>query len=152
MNQNYVIRYKLANGNFRVYDNKTGELTTRKKIDDDHVFFMQKSYEASDEGLFKYVNEFKRCVKELYKNDIHNIHYTYFRSDYGAVYLTFKNLSNKRLTNHPVIDLTEYKWIEACANGSLQYCEPQTCQSYAHDYTSAYPGVLTDPNFMIPTK
>jgi hypothetical protein len=138
MNQNYVIRYKLANGNFRVYDNITGELTTRKKIDDDHVFFM---HEASDEGLLKYAKEFKRCAKELYKNDIYNIiHYTYFRSDYGAVYLTFKNLSNKRLTNHPVIDLTEYKWIEACANGSLYKWKPQQhCQFRSHMYPSVLP-------------
>lgn len=152
MNQNYVIRYKLANGDFRVYDNNTGEITTRKKIDDKHIFFMQKSYETSDTGLLKYSEDFKKCAKELYKNDIYNIHYTNFHSDYGAVYLTFKNLSNKRLSNHPVIDLTEYKWIEACPNGSLQYCEPQTCKSYASDFTSAYPGVLTTPEFMIPTK
>jgi hypothetical protein len=152
MNQNYFIRYKLASGDFRVYNNATGEITTEHVAPVKYDFFVQKGYDATDEGLMEYVKEFKRCAVELYENKIYPIHYTKYNKHYTAVLFTFSNISKKKYVNHEEISNLESTWMEACPNGSLQYCEPQTCESYAYDFSEMYPGILTNPNFIIPTK
>ncbi len=152
MNQNYFIRFKLASGSFRVYSNATGKITTMRESPTKHDFFVQKGYDATDEGLMDYVKNFKECIDELYNNKIYPIHYTKYHSHYTAVLFTFSNISTKKYADHESIGKLESKWMEACYNGSLQYCEPQTCESYASDFSEMYPGILTNPNFIIPTK
>jgi len=152
MNQNYCIRFKLASGDFRVYNNVTGEITTENVAPVKHDFFVQKGYDATDEGLMEYVKDFKKWTVELYENKIYPIHYTKYNSHYTAVLFTFSNISKKKYADHEEIGNLESKWMEACPNGSLQYCKPQTCKSYAHDFSEMYPGILTNPNFIIPTK
>ena len=152
MNQKYFIRYKLGSGSFRIYNNETGEITTMKESPTKYDFFVQSGYEASDEGLMEYAKDFKRWTEELYNNKVYKINYTNFHSHYTAVLYTFSNISKKKYSDHEPIGILEGKWIEACYNGSLQYCEPQTCQCYAYDFSEMYPSILTNPKFIIPTK
>ena len=99
----------------------------------------------------KYAKDFKRWAEELYNKKVYKINHTNFHSHYTAMLYTFSNISKKKFADHTPIGKVESIWIEACYNGSLQYCEPQTSQCYASDFSEMYPGILTNPNFRIPT-
>ena len=62
----------------------------------------------------------------------------------------FKQLTNSKLYDfieHPNSNESEY--IEKNNNGGLQFCLPQTCQSYSYDYKNHFGTCLIDRAFYI---
>jgi hypothetical protein len=142
----------MSDGNFRYWDSKTENLKTVSMFEkyQKQRFHVFKGYDASDEGLLLYVKDFQKWCDELRKNKIHPINYTRYYSDSAAVELIFQDLATSNYYEDEDIMIEEHEIWEKCHNGGLTFCEPQTSMSYGYDFSSFYPRILSDKNFMIP--
>jgi hypothetical protein len=108
-----------------------------------------KGYDASDEGIKQFGKDFRIWVKELkYKG----IKYTEFYSHSSAVKCIFVRHCKGKYEHHKQITKIENQYFQACNNGGLIYCQKGIYDCVGYDFTSFYPSLLADSNFIIPTK
>ena len=150
----YLVYYKTIEQTHRcLYDN--GDFETLKYLPSTtecHNFHLFKGYEANDEGLATYKKDFDTWCSELISNDVLNIEYTNYYCHYAAVEMTFKRLCKGKYEHFEDIDRIEAKWIEGSHNGGLTYCNPGTYQSFGYDFSSFYPCIMGEYNFIMPNK
>lgn len=155
--------YDLKNNEARVFDLTTNEYKTMTLSE---VYSLKKRYYAiglddiSDEGLKGFANDFINWVEDLQEDEEFNFNYKKYNSHEEVAIVFFKKLcrpKNKRQAytfyeNHDDIDCVEYKWIEACENSGLIYCESGVYECYGYDFSSQFPAILASKGFRIPTK
>jgi hypothetical protein len=113
---------------------------------------MLKGFDATDKGLKEFGTKFMEDVDELKNNNTFKIDYIKDGSHKAVTINMFKRLAHGKYQMFEPIDGTEYRWIEACNNGSLYYCKPGTYNCYGYDFKSQYPGILAYKGFEIPFK
>lgn len=141
--------YKYGN-KFMLYNSYTKTFKEVNKIQQKFKHFhLFKGYEGSQDGVLNFVEDFRRCVKQLrgYKLD-----YEFFYSHTHALDGIVKKLCGKDIFNHEPIDRIEYIWMDKSTKGTLIYCNPGIHQTYGYDFKSAYSFVMSREHFKIPTK
>jgi hypothetical protein len=156
LNKDYIISYKLLNGNFRIYSETAGKITECDMLPRDIKKFIMLSGDdrhATDDDLREYAYQFKKWNLELKCNNICRIDYSECYSDYTVVTRTFNRYCKKHYKNHDAITPVEYKWFERCANSGIQYLKQNnyTKTGYAYDFKSQYGLVMISDN-KIPSK
>jgi hypothetical protein len=156
LNKDYIISYKLLNGNFRVYSETTKEISEYEMLPSDIKKFIMLTGDdrsATDDDLREYVKHFRKWNRELRFNKICSIKYSECYSDYTAVTRTFNRFCLKNYKNHDAITPVEYKWFERCANSGIQYLKKNnyTKTVYAYDFKNQY-GLILGSDDKIPSK
>ena len=154
MGKEYITYYKLKCGSFRVMKSENNELCTYERLPDSvvrkyHVF---KGYEANDDGLIQYTNDFKTWCKELKNNDIYKLNYIYYSSHQSATERVFKNISKSRFEGIQEVSTLEHKYMSMCHNGGLTYCEPFEGECFGYDFNAYYPRLLSSQVYEIPVR
>jgi len=154
MSKPYLLRYMTSDGKHRCYFSDTKEIVQLKqlpKISEYRQYTLFKGYEANDEGLISFANDFNLWSRQLLDSNLPlNIAYDKYFHHSDAVNLTFKRLCNGLYENHTPITRIENKYWSMCYNGGLMYCDPQECMTYSYDKSSYYPKMMADKNFDIP--
>jgi len=159
LKKDMVVYIKRKDGTIDYVDYNLNYHTTDNKIPDQHkhVYQLVDGYTCDENGLTDYMNTLKRNIKEMFCESKlmfgKGLLYTQGFSHHNSTMEIFKQITDPKLYNyieHP--DLIESKWMEANYNGGLQYCNPQTIQSYSYDYKSHYPTCLIDRDFYISSK
>lgn len=154
--------FQIKNNDFRIYTvllasyEKKG---TFKTINTQELFSlpiryeMMKGYDANDEGLLQYFNDFYKWNGQLFleiKNSGIDA-FTYSYNNKMAVIKTFKKHCNKKIYNLEkntcIVDAVESFYFENCFNGGLTCCLNGTYECYGYDYNSFYPRILGDMKF-----
>jgi hypothetical protein len=150
----YIIRYQAVDGKQICYFSDTKNIEVVGKlpsISKYRQYTLFKGYDASDDGLKLFANDFDIWVKQLQDTNLPlNIYYEKYFHHSDAVMLTFKRLCSGLYENHTPITRIENKYWSMCFNGGLMYCNPQECISFSYDKSSYYPRILADSNFEIP--
>ena len=128
------------------------DMTKQEVYKLNYRYALFKGYEMTDEGIKQFGEDFRAWCTELYKNNSLCIDYKKYYRHESAVELTFKRLCKGQYEDHEQIGKTENKWIDACFNAGLTFCDPGTYDSYGYDFSSYYPRLLAYGNLMIPTK
>ena len=120
---------------------------------DSNVFCCFKGYDDNEAGLREYKKDFKLWVEQLKRNGILSIWYETYPGHNLASYKTFKRLNGRADETHKDrITPLENSYWDKCNNGGLIYCcEPRECDSYGYDFSSFYPSLMADKDFLIPT-
>jgi hypothetical protein len=141
-------------GSFRVMQSDSNTLITYCLLPADvkNKFHMFKGYEASDEGLIKFMSDFKMWSNELKKNTVYNINYPMFFSHHIAVQNIFKRLCKGKFEGIQEVSEIEGKYMDKCHNGGLTYCKEYSGQCYGYDFNSFYPRTLASTIFEIPDR
>jgi hypothetical protein len=151
----YIIRYQSIEGKQICYFSDTKNIAAVDKlpsISQYRQYTLFKGFDASDDGLRLFANDFDIWVTQLKDSNLPlNIYYEKYFHHSDAVILTFKRLCSGLYENHTLITRIENKYWEMCFNGGLMYCDPQECVSFSYDKSSYYPRILADANFEIPT-
>ena len=152
---NYIIYfYDKLNGTFKTQDSQTNKVSdiVNLPLNTNH-YHLFKGYEASEEDLIKYAQDFKLWCNEIRYNEFLKIEYTKYSAHFYAVDFTFKRLTPKHLyEHHKNIEFIENQWFDACHCGGLTFCEPGIYNSFGYDFKSQYPNILVSEDFKIPTK
>ena len=111
-----------------------------------------KGYDLTDEGIKQFGKDFRAWATELKLNKTLCIDYKKYYRHESAVELTFKRLCKGKYEDHAQIGKTENRWLDACFNAGLTFCDPGTYESYGYDYSSYYPRLLAYGDLMIPNK
>ena len=114
-------------------------------------FHMFKGYEPNDDGLSDFTADFKTWSKELKKNEVYNINYTYYFGHLTAVETIFKRFAKGTFEGIQRVNEIESNYMEKCHNGALTYCEEYEGECYGYDFNSYYPRILSSRIFEIPT-
>jgi len=122
-----------------------------------HMYQLADGFKDDEAGMKAYMKQFKRWTLEMFAESKMNygtgLLYTAGFSHTHSVMSIFKQLTNSKLYDFiEHVDMTESEWINKNNNGGLQYCSPQTCQSFGYDFTSHYPNCLIDRSFYISAK
>ena len=152
---NYLIYYyNKIDGIFKIWNSETNLITSNDNIPfSTNRFHVFKGYEANDEGLYKFVEDWKMWMFEIRHNDILKIEYTKYFSHCCAVENTFKRLTPRKLYDlHEDIQFEENQWFNDCHCGGLTFCEPGIYNCYGYDFKSQYPNILNSDDFKIPSK
>jgi hypothetical protein len=154
MSKTFIIYYQMKCGSFRVMQNDTNTLFTYQLLPDNikNKFHMFKGYEASDEGLIKFMSDFKTWNNELKKNSVYNINYSYFYSHHIAVQNVFKRLCKGKFEGIQEVSEIEGIYMSKCHNGGLTYCEEYSGPCFGYDFNSYYPRTLASSIFKIPVR
>lgn len=178
----FAIYTKLPNGQFLSWNVISGKITTKKTWEDFNIktnkFQVPKGYETvqiidgqevkciDEEGLMRYVKDFKTWNWELQK---HSIMYSNYSSDVMAGLLFFQRNASKyfiignkekgtynTFIGHDDIDFVEYRWIQNCYNAGNMYFndkyKDKEVQCYSYDFNMNYPRLLGETGVDIPTK
>ena len=149
----YKIYFQQEDGYFRMFDSETNEITVHKFMPKKIIAFaLFKGYEASDDGIHKFHEDFKLWCKELRYNKVLSIEYKKYYSHHSAVEMTFKRLCKGKWEHHEHISIEESKWADMCNNGGLMYCKKGISDSYGYDGKAFYPSILASDDFKIPSK
>jgi len=114
-------------------------------------FYIQKGYDATDDGLRSYYIDFCEWIDQLHYNEIFSFYYATYYNHYHAVKAFYKKLGKYQDAHEP-IDVEESSWIEACPNGGLQFCKPGSYKCHSYDFNFNYPRELASKQYSIPTK
>lgn len=166
MNENnYIVYFKTAQFDFRVWHSDTQSLTTENIIPKNisQFYLSGKSYEANDLDLAKYGADIKKASDELSTSQHFTFNYLqpYRKSDGEFMYRShssniesiFKMFSKGKLDDHAPITSTEAQWWAKCNNGGLIYSESGVYESHGYDFSNYYASILGDEEyFKIPSK
>ena len=159
LKKDMVVYIKRKDGTIDYVDYNLNYHTTNNKIpvQHKHVYQLVDGYTCDENGLTDYMHTLKRNIKEMFCESKlmfgKGLLYTQGFSHNNSTMEIFKQITDPKLyqyIEHP--DLIESKWMEANYNGGLQFCNPQTVQSYSYDYKSHYPTCLIDRAFYISSK
>lgn len=153
MNKDYLIYFKLKDGQYRIYWEETKVIETVSKLPRDIGKFIMLKVDdntATDEDLKDYAKKFMQWCYELRYEKGFNFKYSEWHSDYTAITSYFNRCCNYK-THEPITPL-EYKWFERCANYGIQYLRENdyTKTGYGYDFKNQYALVLNSSN-KIPT-
>jgi hypothetical protein len=151
----YTIYYKQTDGMARVYNVKTKEFNTIHFADLYQIkkrYAMLTGYQANDKELLRFCKDFKIWISEIKENDIFKFDYLKYSSHETVCVDMFKKLCHGKYEDMEDIDDIEYKYIEACNNAGVTYCNKGKHQCFGYDYSSQYPSILATEHFHIPTK
>ena len=154
MYKDYLISFKLKDGQFRVYDARTHTVSTMEILPlsiNKFKMLTNNDNTATDEDLFKYSKDFMQWNKELRFHKQYSFRYSECYSDYTSVTRFFNARCDYK--THMPISPTEYKYYEMCANFGIQYLEKNdyTKSGYGYDFKNQYALVLNSTS-LIPTK
>ena len=159
LKKDMIVYIKRKDGTIDYVDYNLNYHTTDNKIpiEHKHRYQLVDGYTCDENGLTDYMHTLKRNIKEMFCESKlmfgKGLLYTQGFSHNSAVIEIFKQITDKKLyENIEHCDLIESKWMEANYNGGLQFCNPQTIQSYSYDYKSYYPTALIDRAFQISSK
>ena len=155
-----VVYIKRKNGtiDYVTFDSDT-IFTTNSKIPDKHKhkYQLADGFEDTYEGLRNYMGKLLRWIREFFCESKMmfgiGLRYTLGFSHNSSVMSIFHQLVPSKFYDFiEQVNLDESEWIEKCHNGGLQYCQPQTCESFSYDFKSMYPSCLTQRDFFISSK
>ena len=158
--------YKLPNNNYRVLNvgvNKSlayNTLTYNELIALSRKYELLKGYEATDEGIMQYYNDFMKWDKEIWslkkELDIRGVNtFQFYYNNELAVIQTFKLLGNQAHMhalfddNTNKIDKIEEQYFEACNNGYIQYCCNGSYECFGYDFNAFFPRLLSMKEFSL---
>lgn len=154
-----VVYLKRSNGTIEYVDFDLNFHKTQNKLPDTikRRFQLDKGYTLDEDGMSDYMYTLQRHIKEMFCQSKlkygTGLLYTNGFSHNSSVMSIFKQLTPANLYDWVEnVNLTESEYIEANNNGGLQFCLPQTCQSYSYDFSSHYPNCLVDKAFYISSK
>jgi hypothetical protein len=161
----YKVYFKTSQNIFRIYDGTQFETCNFLPMSS-NVFYMTKSYKATDEELVRYYHDIKIASDELRNSDeLRGFNYLqefemqdgnmYYRSHTSNIKTIFNLKAQTNHKQHEEIDCVEDEWYEKCHNGGLVFLKPGEHQSYSYDFNMFYPRLLGDKrfsDFQIPTK
>ena len=135
---------------YTMIDIDNGEISHDKALlFKSHRFEMTKGYQATEDGLRQYAEDFKRWNEELKQ---HKIDYTKYYSHMTAVVTTFMRYGKKQYKEHTPIGQSEAQWMDKCNNGGLSYYDENgEFDCYAYDFKAFYPWLLNGTT-KIPTR
>jgi hypothetical protein len=142
-------------------DVKTHHIKDKGKYlkEKNNYFEVSKDYEASEEGLKKYkedfitqVDNFKKFLKKKYINYEYDTKYNHN----DAVFMFYNYIQSKELKTiklDPIFNMELY-FIENCYNGSIisLFSVPEVTYSYGYDYPGYYPNLLNSGLLYLPMK
>jgi len=166
----YYTYFEIGNSkNYRMWNSLTNDVFTVERLSNNKNQFYLPSklgYESTDEDLIKFGQELKKDADELAldpifaasKNSFHYIQEFQFKNgdkfyrSHNRNVMSFFNLFSPKaiVESFENYSLTEVKYYEDCYNGSLQFCEPGTYQSYGYDYSNQYGRCLAAKHFEFP--
>jgi hypothetical protein len=121
------------------------------------MYQLADGFKDDEAGMIAYMKQFKRWTKEFFTQSkmIYGtgLLYTAGFSHTHSVMSIFKQLTKSNLYDfieHP--NKIESEYIEKNNNGGLQFCDPQTCESYSYDYKNHFGTCLIDKAFYISAK
>lgn len=151
----YITYYQMKCGSFRVMKSEiVNEMFTWERLPEHvtHKYHMFKGYEANDDGLRDFTNDFKGWVQELKKNEIKNINYTYYYSHHIAVETMFKRIAKGTFEGIEQVSEIESNYMNMCSNGGLTYCDTYEGECYGYDFNAYYPRTLASRIMQIPIR
>ena len=158
----YFLCYALENdeNEYRVLSSETNIITTMKYAEWfklQRKFFLMDGYDATDESLFKFAEDFKQYVAELKTNKIYKLDILFYYGGLNTIVKqVFKRFAKGRYEDHEPISKVEKQWSNACYNSGLMYCDDdigdEYIESHTYDYNSMYPRVMASDKFYIPKK
>ena len=128
------------------------DMTKQEVYKLDYRYALFKGYDLTDDGIKQFGKDFRAWATELKLNKTLKIDYKKYYRHESAVELTFKRLCKGKYEDHEQIGKIENKWIDACFNAGLTFCDPGTYESYGYDFSSYYPRLLAYGDLMIPKK
>lgn len=157
-NKIYNFYFQMSTNEYRIYTPryKNFETLNKEKLYKlSHRYEMMKGYEATDDGLLDYYNDFMVWNNELYKSGLDA--YTFSYSNKHAVKRAFMKYTNSEIYNlkkndNPIGEIESF-YFENCHNGGLIYCKNGTYDCHGYDFISFYPRILGDEkysDFLIP--
>ena len=159
MSKNYITYFTMANGSFRYMSSNSDKIGTYIRIPNTvkRKFSVFKGYAADDEGLREFTYDFRKWAQELKKS--FKIDYTFYYTHHIAVEAIFKQTGsgpyNRKTTkkwNIEQVTVIEESYISKCSNGGLTYCKKYEGQCYGYDFNSAYPRMMANDTYLIPTE
>ena len=154
-----VVYIKRQNGSIDYVDFDLKFHTTQNKLPDTikRRFQLADGYDDTEFSMKEYMGQLQRWIKEMFCESKMmfrtGLLYTNGFSHNSSVMSIFKQLTPAKLYDYiDQVDLLESGYIEANYNGGLQFCLPQTCQSYSYDFSNHYGTCLIDRDFYISTK
>jgi hypothetical protein len=158
-----VVYFKQKDGYFRCLDIDNNNISVIKRLPrETHRYELSKGYDATDDGLRKYLIDFNDWCDELVtyisngeifgKNSIE--YKSKFATHNCAVIGTFKRYCKGKYEHHDKIEYLESTYMEACHNGGLTYFigEEGNYESYGYDFSSFFATILSSEDFLIPDK
>lgn len=112
-------------------------------------FHLFKGYENTKEDTIRFADDMILWNQQLKEFNINVLQY---KSHNEAVVNIIKKLCPKSLFKHAPINKLEAEYINNCPLGQLIYCDTGTFNTYGYDLKSAYPSIMQQNKFMIPTK
>lgn len=154
LNKDYLISFVNKDEKFRVYDERTGIITTMDTLPDNINKFIMLTHEdnkATDEDLIEYSKNFREWNHQLRFNKICSCRYSESYSDHTAVTRFFNFRCNYK--DHKPITPIEYKYFEKTPNSGIQYLRKNNYlkRGYAYDFKNQY-ALALHSDYMIPTK
>lgn len=150
MSRQYILYFKQDDDFVMIHKNSDVIQKDKFKPRDINKYFMRKGYEPTEEGLRLFKKDFQQWCTELANNNVLNIIYDKYYTDYTATEMTFKRLAKGKYEHFEKIDAIENTYMNNCHNGALAFCDPQTCYSYGYDFKGYYGENLV--NIKIPSK
>jgi len=157
--KDYIIYFQNANGTFTIIEHETNEVSTIKYDELSkfrYRYYLFVGYEANDNSLIQFHDDFERWNDELKTEGINVKCYIDF---YKAIVFTYARWSNQQFknnnfVNHETIDYIEHEWMDACYNAGIMFCNAPNnpIQSYGYDFNFYYPSILASKELLIPTK
>lgn len=117
-----------------------------KYINKFHLF---KDNENSDQGFIKYSEDFTKWNEEM---KMYKLNFQKHRNHQNAVINTLKQYCPKELFKHEEILSDEALYINNSVLGALIFCHEGTCDCFGYDIKSAYPSIMSQSSFKIPSK
>lgn len=129
----------------------------RRKIPYYNTYEVFTRGESSDITLREFKTNLEVWASELKNNNILDIDFFKYNCTNVAIKSTFHRLFyNYKQFNleENKISTLEYKFIQACNNSALYYCEKgkPTYDAYGYDFSSKYPSKLSEEEMEIPIK
>jgi hypothetical protein len=145
----YIVYFHLDTNYYLDQEGKVCKTDRIRDVPSKSRFMVLAGYEANDDGLKKFSDDFKIWVEQLLKNRILDIEYTKYYTHRSATLFTLKRLSP--LYRQQIFDdigWDESEWIESCYNGGLIYLDEsikgKPIECYGYDFTGFYPRNMTN--------
>ena len=172
MTREFEVTIKLQNGNYKVYNSSTKEITETEKLNKNiNSYFVPKHFITKlkdrkgwtddevdtyfDKVLKKYAkrlvidrDELLNCDTLLKKFDIFDVFQypngdIFYRRGDNVVTAFFRLITRKDKYDYfDKITYQEYQYFESCFNGSLTYTKTGIFDCYGYDYSKYYPSIL----------
>jgi hypothetical protein len=151
---NYLVYFDISD-HYRVYDSATKTISDMDKLPRDaNKFHLFKGYEATDESLLQYADDFKKWCIEL-NNSVLKIVYQKYTNHYAAVENIFKMFCKGNYEHFEPISSYENDIINKTSNGGLialnEKYKNKDVLCFSVDFSANYPTILQLEELKVPT-